>query len=107
MKRRIAALFSLLVWAGMLLPSRALAGEPPQLQKPDNEYVVLLHGLSRSSLSMKRVEFYLIENGYHVINRTLPSTQHSIEELSDHFLADLIRDSVPDSATRVHFVTHS
>lgn len=101
----VAFLFVLAV-AGLFPLSRAEAADalPP---KPAEEYVVLLHGLGRSSLSMKRIEFFLTEKGYHVINRTYPSTQRSVEDLSEGYLADLMRSAVPTSATRVHFVTHS
>ena len=57
-------------------------------RKPD--YVILLHGLTRSSRSMKRIEESLSDYGYRVINVDYPSTEHPIEYLADNVLSDVI-----------------
>jgi alpha-beta hydrolase superfamily lysophospholipase len=71
------------------------------------EWVVLVHGMGRTSISMKRIEWTLRKAGYHVVNVTYPSRRFSIEMLADDALAKTIRTRVPHDATRVDFVTHS
>lgn len=72
------------------------------------ECVVLLHGLSRTEQSLMGMEAALRHHGYHVINDSYPSTEATIEELSQG-----VRDRVAqcvDAAGQpetVHFVTHS
>lgn len=71
-----------------------------------HETVVLLHGLNRTSRSMKPLEAALAEVGYEVVNVGYPAGRRPIEDLSDDLEARLseIRGA-PDR--RVHFVTHS
>lgn len=69
------------------------------------EYVVLLHGLARTSRSMNALETFLSEQGYRVVNIDYPSTKYEISEL-----ADMVRKEVmsrTSDAGNVHFVTHS
>ncbi len=75
--------------------------------RPQAEYVVLLHGLGRTSLSMKGMEYYLKKHGYEVINMRYPSTRFCAEELADVYLDRLLREKIPDGAAKIHFVTHS
>ena len=70
------------------------------------EYVVLLHGLARSSFSMKGIERYLTRCGYHVINARYSTARLSVKELSDQMLTPLLKTQIPAGA-RVNFVTHS
>lgn len=74
-------------------------------QHPD-ECVVLLHGLGRSSLSMKPMEWYLRANGYDVLNMGYPSRRTSISGLGSEWLPGKLR-SFEGPGRRVHFVTHS
>lgn len=69
------------------------------------ETVIILHGLGRTHWSFWRVEQALRADGYHVINRTYPSRQQSVECLARDFLGPLV--AAQASAPRVHFVTHS
>jgi pimeloyl-ACP methyl ester carboxylesterase len=75
---------------------------------PENpaEYVVLLHGLGRTSISMKGVEWTLRREGYTVINVAYPSTRVSIESAATRVQQFIDARLGPGSAT-VHFVTHS
>jgi len=74
-------------------------------RKPD--YVILLHGLTRSSRSMKRIEESLSDYGYRVINVDYPSTEHPIEYLADNVLSDVIVRCNTSSGSKINFVTHS
>jgi pimeloyl-ACP methyl ester carboxylesterase len=68
--------------------------------------VVLLHGLGRTALSMKRLEYALAKENYRVVNISYPSTRLPVEGAADNLDA-LLREQVPDPAVRMHFVTHS
>jgi pimeloyl-ACP methyl ester carboxylesterase len=84
------------------------AGQETALQsKTNGDYVVLLHGLIRSSTAMKRLEWAFEEQGYRVINVTYPYTKHSIEDIAGISLAGVLREQIQDPAARIHFVTHS
>jgi pimeloyl-ACP methyl ester carboxylesterase len=78
--------------------------------------VVLLHGLGRGPLSLKRVELALRADGYTVRNLDYPSRSADIVTLADATLGPIFRDTAPANsasvpahatATRVHIVTHS
>lgn len=67
--------------------------------------VILLHGLARSAGSMEPLAESLRESGYRVANIDYPSTEHSIEKLTELTFAPAL-EQCGDSG-RVHFVTHS
>jgi triacylglycerol lipase len=69
--------------------------------------VVLLHGLSRSSSSMRGIAHALDKAGYRVCNIDYPSRKHSIAELAAQFVAPAIVRCSPDASTPVNIVTHS
>ena len=71
------------------------------------EYVVLLHGLARSSKSMVPLQKILSKKGYGTCNIDYPSTDHTIEYISKKYLPAALKQCIPDDANRVHFVTHS
>lgn len=70
------------------------------------ETVVLLHGLSRTSASMERMERSLTSAGYHVCNIDYPSREHTIATLARDYVVPRIAACAP-AGERVHFVTHS
>jgi triacylglycerol lipase len=67
--------------------------------------IILLHGLSRTANSMKKLESGLLDAGYVVVNVDYPSRHHSIDELAPMAVQEGI-DGCADTE-RVHFVTHS
>lgn len=71
------------------------------------EYVVLLHGLARSSKSMVPLQKALSEKGYGTCNIDYPSTDYTIEQLCQNYLPESLKSCIPDDAERIHFVTHS
>jgi len=85
---------------------RAIPAEVSQPETP-GDYVVLLHGLGRTAFSMKRMEHYLKNRGYRVINVSYLSTRFSVEQLADNYLRGLLEKQTPDSTAKIHFVTHS
>jgi len=76
-------------------------------QDTNGECVVLLHGLGRSSFSMKRVQWTLQAAGHKVVNLSYPSRRYAVEQLSETYLREIMTTKVPADATKVHFVTHS
>ena len=68
--------------------------------------VVLLHGLARTSASMKPLENALSKEGYFVANIDYPSRSASISELAGPAIEDGLT-ACPKTADEVHFVTHS
>ncbi len=74
--------------------------------EPNGEYVVLVHGILRSSAHMQPLADYLTECGYDVINIDYPSTHYPIEYLIDHIAQDLDH-LIMDKSRRVHFVGYS
>jgi triacylglycerol lipase len=97
---RLLVLPAALAWIG---PAGVPAAEAPV---PERDIVVLLHGLSRSPRSMKKLETALARDGYEVVNFGYPAGRRRIEELSGDLDARLTehRRTVD---RRVHFVTHS
>lgn len=77
------------------------------LQAGRTEFVLLLHGLGRTSRSMRPVEKRLAASGYAAVNIDYPSRKHSIDHLADVVLDKAIEPfkSVPQA--KFHFVTHS
>ena len=70
-----------------------------------HETVILLHGLARSSGSMKKMEEALSKEGYQVFNIDYPSRKYSIQELAGIVRKEIISRTV--GAEKVHFITHS
>ena len=76
-------------------------------EPPAHDCVILLHGLGRTGLSMKRIESDLQRRGYDVVNIGYPSQRLSIRELADDFLPAALARQPPPPGVRVHFVAHS
>jgi hypothetical protein len=101
-----------LTLAGLVLllqasPLSAARIDPAPPANTDGDYVILLHGLGRSAVSMKRLEWSLTRQGYRVVNVSYPSTRQSIEASAAVSLAQMLKDRVHDPHARIHFVTHS
>jgi triacylglycerol lipase len=69
--------------------------------------VVLLHGLGRTRLSLRRIERRLRQSGYRVINQGYPSRRHPVEWLAGHAIGRALAACATPGARRIHFVTHS
>lgn len=82
-----------------LLPAQAV----PQLP----ECVVLLHGLGRTELSMKALQWRLDDAGYFTVNITYPSLTYPIEELAEMAVVEGVAQCQAKGLERINFVTHS
>ncbi len=93
----------LIILLAMLMPAAVLAEEKDISQ--EQECVILLHGLMRSSSSMSSLERGLEEAGYHVVNVDYPSTTNSVEELAQAHIPPAMSKCTENM--KVNFVTHS
>lgn len=71
------------------------------------ECVLLVHGLSRSGASMRKMRRALGQQGYLAFTLDYPSTKYSIEALSMSILPAGIAACREQGASRIHLVTHS
>lgn len=70
-----------------------------------NEYVILLHGLNRTSSSLHEIERALTKAGFKTVNQDYPSTRHNIEKLAEETIKRAL-NKCPDGS-KIHFITHS
>ncbi len=69
--------------------------------------VILLHGLARTTSSMKKMEDALSESGYFVRNTAYPSRENPIDELAEEVIPAAVDGCRASGAYPIHFVTHS
>lgn len=69
------------------------------------DYVVILHGIARSSTHMKPLAKKLEQEGYDVISLDYPSTKYTLEELTESICKDLSKKLAEDKP--VHFIGYS
>jgi triacylglycerol lipase len=87
-----------------------IAGMTPgvaPVKGPPGEWIVLMHGLGRTSWSMNRILWSLEAERYNVFVLSYPTRRHGVEGLSERYLHRVVTAKVPVSAAKVHFVTHS
>ena len=89
-----------------LIEPAAPEKEAAARQDAPEETVILLHGLGRTSRSMRNIQRHLTRAGYRVINISYPSTRRTIEQLAEYLGPELDSYCASPQA-RVHFVTHS
>jgi triacylglycerol lipase len=71
-----------------------------------NEVIVLIHGLARTRASMVPIQIVARRQGYRVINWKYASRRQTIDQHAEALARDL-DEAVPETATRIHFITHS
>lgn len=74
--------------------------------KNDGDYVVLLHGLGRSSFSMQSLGVQLSQEGYKVVNINY-SSKKTVEDLVNTEIKNIILNKCTDENKKINFVTHS
>lgn len=70
------------------------------------DLVILLHGIARTSRSMRTIEKALVKHGYHVLNIDYPSRKMTISRLSAYVFAQIKAHNI-DETTTLHFVSYS
>lgn len=69
------------------------------------DYVVILHGIARSSSHMSSLSKYLHQAGYDVLNLDYPSTDHKIETLTRIIHQKILLQT--NQNKKIHFVGYS
>ena len=72
-----------------------------------SEPIFLLHGLARTSSSMKSMERFLSDHNFSVSNLDYPSRHFTIPELAKKVRQQIITISEEKKLSTYHFVTHS
>jgi triacylglycerol lipase len=105
---RGAGILLVLITAAMVLNAAAVAEAMEGKKNHMEACVILLHGMGRSHRSMATMATHLANMGYRVANLDYPSTQASIETLSQGIVAESVqRCRLPRPSVPIHFVTHS
>ncbi len=73
--------------------------------KNDGDYVVILHGIARSSKHMQKLAANLQKNGFDVINLSYPSTTYTIEDLTDIINKEITQKTIANKP--IHFIGYS
>jgi len=71
----------------------------------DSDYVIILHGIARSSNHMKSLAKILEKSGFSVINLDYPSTSYNLEDLTDIVHQKISTYVASDK--KIHFVGYS
>ncbi len=71
------------------------------------DYVVLIHGLGRTSGSFKKMKKYLEKMNFQVLNINYPSRDYQIQSLSNLYVKDKIEKFCIDESKKINYVTHS
>jgi pimeloyl-ACP methyl ester carboxylesterase len=72
-----------------------------------NETVVILHGIAKTSSSMRPVELALQKEGYKTLSITYPSTDQNLDGIAAHLREKHMNEAFWQNAGTVHIVTHS
>ncbi len=89
------------------LPLKAKDMQDNCPQNLTNEYVVLLHGIFKSSRQMNKMAKYLTKDCYKVINISYPSTKKSLSEIADQVWQEVKTKTADDKNSKIHFVGYS
>ena len=73
----------------------------------DQQCVILLHALARTTHSMSSMANYLQRSNYIVINQDYPTTRKSIKSLANEDVPSMVRQCQQYNPSKIHFVTHS
>lgn len=71
-----------------------------------SDYVILLHGLGKTSAIMKRMEHAFQDAGYQVLNIDYPSRKKTIADLAG-LVHVTIGSFAKDKSKKIHFIGHS
>ena len=82
------------------------SASPARAADENGDYVVLLHGIKRSSKSMQKMAARLTQDGYRVINIDYLSQHYTIDRLADDIYTQ-IKSFTNGADDKIHFVGHS
>lgn len=75
--------------------------------KEREEMVVVLHGIAKTSASMKPVEDILHKEGYNTLNITYPSTVKNLDGIAQSLRENTFNAEIWKDYNKIHIVTHS
>lgn len=78
----------------------------PTMASAQGDYIVLLHGIGRNAASMNKMEKFFTKQGYNVLNIDYPSTEKSLEDLTEH-IAKKVDAFNLDKTRKIHFIGYS
>jgi predicted alpha/beta-fold hydrolase len=105
---RVFVFLLALVTAAMVLNLETVAEATEGEKNHMDAWVILLHGMGRTHRSMATMAHHLADKGYRVINLDYPSTQASIETLSQGIVTETVQHCrLEHPSAPIHFVTHS
>jgi pimeloyl-ACP methyl ester carboxylesterase len=90
----------------LLFVTSGCSGMPIQTVTEKDEYVILLHGLARTSRSMNSLGRYLSRQGFKVLNIDYPSRKYPIQKLAE-YVGNKVKQHHLEMVSKVHLVTHS
>lgn len=92
----------------MLLAAFLSLGIPARAEKPQAKggYVIILHGIARTSASMEKLEKAFTQEGYAVLNIDYPSRGATIEVLAEK-IHEKIAAFATDKSRKIHFIGYS
>jgi pimeloyl-ACP methyl ester carboxylesterase len=95
--------------SGWLYSPMALAAETKGIAEASHrtETVVLLHGIARTAGSLGSLESSLQDAGYNTVAITYPSTDYSIDKITDYLHKNHLTEDFWSEQDKVHFVSHS
>lgn len=93
------------VFAGLLFSLLGVTMPAAHAAEPGTPCAVLMHGLARSSYSMRPVAERLAEEGYQVVNQDYDSTNQPIAALAVATVEEALENC--SAGASAHFVTHS
>jgi pimeloyl-ACP methyl ester carboxylesterase len=85
---------------------KTIQKEAPEVTSVNGDYVILLHGIARTSRHMAKLEHLLASSGYRPINLDYLSTRHPLEELIEH-VHEQIEKATPDKTRTIHMLGYS
>ena len=106
LSRRPLFIVSVIAATGLLAAPYAQSVKANRIT-PENEHVILVHGMARSASTMNSMAETLKKAGYTVTTLDYPSRKKTIRDLADGHLAPAVLECRNQGATKIHFVTHS
>jgi len=99
---------ALLILAFVVLTAPGVgAGQEKERAIVGPECVILLHGLGRTSRSLKKMADALQDAGFRPVNLDYPSRKKKIQELALETIAHGLSRYAQTQAPTIHFLTHS
>jgi triacylglycerol lipase len=109
-KQKVFVLSFVICTIGFLIVTYFLYNErvlEKSVTQNNGNYVVLLHGLGRTSWSMQQLGLALVDKGYKVININYPTKSDTIENLVENTVKNELEQKYIDKTKQINFVTHS